>query len=140
METMQKEDLHYPDLKHDGLGDLKSIKRLPQMQKDPPKIKWGKEYLSWPDKRKLFYAERLACSMNHAADILQKERDKIIKISIHLEKQVEQLKQSYDQQVDLMHKKMVDFNAEKQKLFREIKTAKRELKLKNIRIKQLEDK
>ena len=55
---------HYPDLDPDGLGDLKSIKRIPGMAKRAPKIAWDKKYLGWSIRERLKFAEALASSMN----------------------------------------------------------------------------
>ena len=42
-----------------------------------PKIAWGHRYKMWSDARKLKYLENLASSMNHAAFLIQNERDEL---------------------------------------------------------------
>jgi hypothetical protein len=41
-------------------------------------INFGEEFQKWPDSRKMTYLKKLASSMNHAADIMQQERNKLL--------------------------------------------------------------
>ncbi len=115
-----KEDSKYPDLEPDGLGDLKEIKRLPQMKSPAPQIRWGEEYKSWPVERRLSYAERLASSMNHAADLLQTERNKLLEVVKRQEEQLKQATEKYVEQGQVMHRELGAQDAEKQQLYAQI--------------------
>jgi hypothetical protein len=124
------EDNKYTDIEslEGGLGELKEIKRLPQMHRNAPQIRWGQEYLAWPVEKRLDFAEKLASSMNHAADILQQERNKLLEV---VEKQKEQLKmnvESYMSQGRLIHKELGTADAEKQVLYQEIVSLKQQVK------------
>ena len=135
-ETQNK---YYPDIEEfEDSGDLKKITRLPQMQSRAPKISWGKVYQAWPIDKQLRYAESLANSMNHAADVLQKDRDRIVKLAKAQEVQLKENVQRYTEQGELMHKELAAVDAEKQKLYTEIVELKTQLKLQARRIKALE--
>jgi hypothetical protein len=114
------EDAYYPDLPPDGLGDLQRIVRLPGMQPRAPAIRWGDAYLAWPLERRLHYAERLASAMNHAADILQRERDRLLATLRQQDAHLALTTQRYLDQGALMHRELAQADAEKQALYREI--------------------
>lgn len=111
---------HYPDLPPDGLGDLQKIERIRNFQRMAPQIRWGDDYRSWPIEKRLRYAENLASSMNHAADLLQKERNALLKTAMHQEAQLKMAVQRYDEQGDLMRRELGRADAEKQDLYRQI--------------------
>ncbi len=127
-------DNHYPDIQPDGLGDLKDIQRLPAMAKNQPRIAWGVEYQAWPIEKRLHYAERLAASMNNAADVMQKERNELLELCKRQEAQLKDNSVQYHELGDLMNRELAKMDAEKQgiyvdlvKLTKEIKEAKHEL-------------
>jgi hypothetical protein len=123
------EDNKYPNLNppEGPMGDLKEIKHLPGMN-NAHQISWGDEYKSWPIERRLEYAEKLASSMNHAADILQKERDELIKVAVAAEAKLKSNIKSYVSQGELMHKELGAADAEKQVLYQEIVSLKSQVK------------
>ena len=118
----------YPDLEPDGLGDLKSITRISGMKTSAPHIEWGGEYLGWDIKKRLSFAERLASSMNHAADILQIERNKLLEVCTAQEELIKDHVRKYVSQGELMHKELQGANAEQQKLYTTIVDIQKELK------------
>jgi len=107
---------HYPDSPPATLGDLKSIKRHPQMKIVAPTIKWGKDYKKWPIEKRLRYAERLASTMNHAADVLQTERNEQNVTIATLEKQLAQQETAGTTTHEMMRGQLGRDNEEKQKL------------------------
>lgn len=131
------EDNKYPDLGPPpcGLGDLKEIHRYPGMGQ-AHKISWGKDYLAWPIEKRLDYAEKLAASMNHAADVLQQERNKLLNVVAHQEAQLKSNAKSYLSQGDLMHKELGSADAEKQVLYQEIVQLK--VQIKNLQAQVVE--
>jgi len=122
------EDNHYPDIQPDGLGDLKEIKRLPAMAKNQPKIAWGEEYQSWPIEKRLHYAERLAASMNNAADVMQKERNELLELCKRQEAQLKDNSVQYHELGDLMNVELAKMDAEKQLLYADLVKITKELK------------
>lgn len=123
------EDNKYPNLNppEGPMGDLKEIKHLPGMD-NTHQISWGDEYKSWPVEKRLEYAEKLASSMNHAADILQKERDELIKTMVQQDLKLKANVKSYLNQGELMHKELGAADAEKQVLYQEIVSLKSQVK------------
>jgi len=135
---MDSKSNDYPDSPPDGLGALKKIERLPNMMKTAPKIKWGDEYMSWPVDARLNYAEKLAASMNHAADVLQNERNGLLDIANTQERKIKELQASYDQQTMVVTQELGSSNAAQQELFQTIVDLKSELKAAHKRIRELE--
>jgi len=116
-------------------GDMKEIKTIPGMQKIAPNISWGEEFEKQPIEWRVGRAKRVASAMNHAADILQQERNKLIEVGKAQEQKIIQLTHQYAAQGDLMHKQLQVENAKQQKLntqlveqMQEIKELKRLLK------------
>jgi Skp family chaperone for outer membrane proteins len=130
----------YPDLEPDGLGDLKSIKRVNGMAAaaNVPQISWGPDYMSWPLKRRLRFAERLASSMNHAADLLQKERNALLDIKAKLERQLKHSEKKYLEQGELFHSEVTRAGEREQAALRDLVETKRSLKEALARLKALE--
>ncbi len=58
---------------------VEGFKKIDQnlILRDPPKIKWGKQYQEKTNEEKIRYLEKLASAMNHAAYLIQIERDKL---------------------------------------------------------------
>jgi septal ring factor EnvC (AmiA/AmiB activator) len=128
----------HADLEPDGLGQLKSIKRLPGMKKHAPPIAWGDEYKKWPIEKRLKYAEKLASAMNHAADILQTERNGLVKIAKAQEEKLKLNQKQYLEQGDFFHQQVQQHNTEKQQLYQQIVTLTSENNKLKKRVAQLE--
>ena len=134
------ENSHYPDLEapEGPMGNLKKVVRLPQMRSQAPAIRWGEEYESWPMEKRLRYAEKLASAMNHAADVLQQERNKLIELVRRQEEQIKALVLKNESQGELVHRELRSVDKEKQELYQQIVTLKALLKKQNRRIQELE--
>ena len=131
------EGTHYPDLPPAVLGNLKKIERLPAMLDSPPKVRFGSEYLGWTLTKRLQYAEQLAHSMNHAADILQQERNALSVVAIHQEDQIKHLVGQFSQQSDLMAKLTGESNEAKQGFMREIVELRAQVRARDELIKDM---
>ncbi len=95
---------------------------------NPKILPWGKEYRSWPDARKIEYLEKLASSMNKAADLLQQERNALneaIKLKeeqlIRMDKSVKRNNEMIQTQVTEMNSQRQNWNAEAVRLNKRIK-------------------
>ena len=74
------------------------FKEVENYTPDPPMIKWGKVYEDkWDDGEKIRYLEKLASAMNHAADIIQGERDELMRICEQKEEQIKSLDKALQQ-------------------------------------------
>lgn len=104
----------------ENLGGMKEIKRLPGMSDNAPEISWGDSFAEWTEHKRMRYAMRLASAMNHAADVCQKERDKVIELASIQEKQLEQLKVEHNKFVHVVNQKLAKENSDKQELYQKI--------------------
>jgi len=135
-------DTYYPDLgpPEGEMEGMKKIIRHPRMQQRAPKINWGSTYNAWEVKKRLRYAEELANSMNHAADILQQERNKLLKICQAQENQLKQYGEKYEAQGGLMSRELADADKEKQELYQQIVDLGKQIKQRDRTIAKLEKK
>ena len=97
----------------------------------PPKIKWGDIYNNWADVQKVKYLEKLAASMNHAASLIQNERDQLNELMELKEAQIVSMKEALDANNKMIQSEITRTNEEKQnyhKLISELNAQIRELK------------
>ena len=80
----------------------------------PPKIKWGKMYLALSDAEKIEYLQKLASTMNHAASLVQDERNELLKLCELKEGQIEQMKKAMVANDSMLHSEVEKINAERQ--------------------------
>lgn len=97
----------------------------------PPKIKWGQAYLDMSDERKINYLEKLASSMNHAASLLQDERNKLGELCEKKEQQIQKLTVALAQNNFMIQEQITKHNADKQEYLSTISKQ-------NTKIKELE--
>lgn len=107
---------HYPDCDPDTLGDLKSIERLPAMKSPAPKISWGEDYKSRTVEERIEFSEKLANSMNHAADILQQERNGLLEVVEKQEVTIRRANKALEGQASMMQQELQTQNAKQQEL------------------------
>lgn len=98
------------------------------VEKQPPKIKWGVLYKEKSDKEKIEYLEKLASSMNHAAHMIQEERNQLGELCERKEAQLIKLAEAVhannamlQQEVTLMNAQRQGYNAEVKRLNTEIR-------------------
>ncbi len=80
----------------------------------PPKIKWGTLYQAFPDSKKITYLEKLAASMNHAAHLIQGERNQLGELCEKKEAQIQSMKTALDQNNAMIQSEITRTNAERQ--------------------------
>jgi seryl-tRNA synthetase len=97
----------------------------------PPKILWGEIFQSWDLEKKLDYLTKFAEAMNHAADLIQNERNALIKLVELKEKEIEQVKPMMEANLQMLQNEITKMNKYKQETHKTI------AKL-NARIKELE--
>ena len=116
----------YEDFVGAGFHKVESIKT------HPPKIKWGKLYQDSPIDKRLAFAEKLAAAMNHAAFLIQEERDELAKLCEKKEAQIEAMHEALQQNNNMIQTQITKMNAQMQE------AAKRSASLQS-RIRQLEN-
>lgn len=115
------EDSKYPDLiTTEAPEGFKKLERV--NGRSAPDIAWGFEYQSWPVEKRLAYAENLASSMNHAADLLQQERNAALGTIEHKEKQIKALYERLARETEVFNRQFQDMNESRQSLLRKIVT------------------
>ena len=80
-----------------------------------PKITWGRIYQSSSNEEKIDYLEKLASTMNHAASLIQDERNQLNKLCELKEQQIEKLKAAMDQNNGMLQSEVAKINEERQK-------------------------
>lgn len=84
------------------------------IEKRPPRIQWGKKYLSWSDDKKIEYLEKFARSMNHAAYLVQSERDQLNKLCGLKEEQIGSLNKSMADNMNMLQHEVTRMNEQRQ--------------------------
>lgn len=80
----------------------------------PPKIKWGEDFQKWDDSKKLSYLMKFAEAMNHAADIIQKERDELGALVERKEQQLLQMQAMLEANNTMLQAQVTEMNEYKQ--------------------------
>jgi hypothetical protein len=103
-------------LDHDDLV-AKGFHRLDSklLTNNPPKIAWGSVYVAWTDGERLSYVEKLACTMNHAAMLIQNERNQLLELCEQKEAQLTSIKRSLDANNEMIQQQVTTMNADRQK-------------------------
>lgn len=99
--------------------------------RNPPKIKWGKEYQEKSSDDKIRYLEKLASAMNHAAFLIQGERDELNRLMILKEAQLLQMADSVNKNNAMLQQEVTKMNTDRQSFNDAVKKL-------NQRIKALE--
>lgn len=101
------------------------------LAKKAPTIKWGEIYKKWTDKEKVAWHEKFSSSMNHAAALIQDERDKLNVLCHQKEQQLRQVAKAIEsnnamlqQEVTRMNEQRQGYNAQIAKLNAEIRALK----------------
>ena len=80
----------------------------------PPRIKWGELYKRFTDAEKITYLEKLASTMNHAAYLIQGERDELNVLCELKEKQIQKLSNNMDGNNSMVQSEIMKMNEERQ--------------------------
>lgn len=107
------------------------------LPKDPgraPQINWGKDFEDFDSVKKIIYLKKLCSALNHATDLIQNERNQLLKDAKVLNQLVENADNAVAIQKSIVLKAITDHNAEKQELIRvvkELETKVRDLTIQN---------
>lgn len=106
--------MEHHDKNNDWVG--KGFHRLDPdiIQDKPPKINWGDRYNMWSDVKKIKYLEKLAATMNHAAFLIQNERDELNVLCERKEKMLNTLSQNLEGNNGMIQQQMMLLNEERQ--------------------------
>ena len=115
------------------------VEKLKMPKTPAPQIDFGKDFEEFDDKRKIRYLKKLSSAMNHAADIIQKERDTLLQEIQVFMKAADHADQAVGIQKDIVVKAITNHNAEKQDLIKRIQELETEAKVQDKLIKRLEN-
>ncbi len=85
-----------------------------------PMIAWGDGYNIMTDAEKIKYLQKLASTMNHAAFLIQNERNDLIKLYDQKELKVESMASALDTNNEMIQQQITKMNADKQKFLKSI--------------------
>ncbi len=85
-----------------------------------PKIAWGDGYNMMTDAKKIKYLEKLASTMNHAAYLVQSERDDLIKLYDEKELKIRTMSESLDANNNMIQQQITKMNEQKQLFLKSI--------------------
>jgi hypothetical protein len=86
----------------------------------PPKIKWGNIFMQWSLQKRYDYLMKFGEAMNHAASLVQKERDDLGKLCEQKESQLIKLNEMMRQNNEMLQQEVTRFNEQRQKYNKEI--------------------
>jgi len=84
------------------------------LEKRPPKISWGHTYKSWTPQEKVEWLEKFAHSMNHAASLIQCERDGLNRLLHVKENQLKQMSKAMAQNSEMLQSEIMKMNEQRQ--------------------------
>ena len=105
-----------------------------------PQIDFGRDFEEdFDDARKIRYLKKLSSAMNHAADVIQKERNALLLDLKAALKAAEHADEAVTIQKDIVVKAITNYNAEKQDLIKRIQELETEVKVQEQLIKRMEN-
>lgn len=113
------------------------------LDKRPPKIKWLHGFDNKEDSIKINYLKKLASTMNHAARLIQDERDELVRLMVLKEKQMEVMAAQVRRNDEVLMKQVTKMNEQRQGFIEEFtKQSKRvkELEAELSELSELKDK
>ena len=96
------------------------FQKIGPIEARPPKVAWGNKFKSWATEKQIAWLMKFAEAMNHAADLLQKERDELNTLCDKKEKQVSKLTEMMHQNNMMLQQEVTKFNEQRQEYNAEI--------------------
>ena len=110
---------------------------LPEEPGMAPQIDWGEDFNNFDDIKKIIYLKKLCSALNHATDLIQKERNQLL-VDIKVTKSVaENAGEAVAIQKAIVLKAITDHNREKQEFANQLQTLERTMKEKDKIIEDL---
>lgn len=113
---MNKSNGKYPDLMVEGFHELDSH----LLEPNAPKIAWGEKYKKMTHHDQVRYLKNIASAMNHAAYLIQNERNDMIDLCRKQEEQIKIQQEAVDQNNLMLTTEITKMNELKQKYNAEI--------------------
>ena len=90
------------------------------IEKRPPKIRWGALYKDRSESDKVVYLEKLAATMNHAAYLIQGERNQLFEMCALKEQQLIKMAESVEKNNAMLQQEVTRMNEQRQGYNREL--------------------
>lgn len=90
------------------------------IERNAPKIQWGRGYKEMSTDDKIRHLEKLASTMNHAAFLIQNERNQLIEVCELKEKQLKSMSESVERNNNMLQTEIIKMNEQKQIYNKEI--------------------
>jgi hypothetical protein len=84
------------------------------------RLQFGEKFYEWDTSQKIEYLIKLASSMNHAADMIQRERDNLMQKHEQLFRTLESCEKNLDTQKQISINTITTANAKEQKYIKDI--------------------
>lgn len=107
---------------------VKEIK-LPKDHMLMPEIDFGEDFEALEPLKKVIYLKKLSSSLNHAADLIQKERNKLSEECIVLAAVAQNAENSANIQKGIVLKSITERNLEKQDFIKKMQELEQELRV-----------
>jgi ABC-type transporter Mla subunit MlaD len=98
------------------------------VERRAPTINWGKIYQEFTDSEKVDYLEKLAATMNHAAHLIQEERNQLNALMEKKEQQLEAMKKAIAQNNELLQKQITEMNEDRQSFNKRVAELNKEIR------------
>jgi hypothetical protein len=108
--------VHEPDLVAAGFHRLDR-----KLEAKPPKIQWGPIYLRMSPDEKIKYLEKLAAAMNHAAHLVQTERNQLGELATKKEQKLQEMQRTLDANNGMIQTEITKMNEERRRFLAENK-------------------
>ena len=103
----------------------------------PPKIRWSDRFRERSIEDQAAYLEKLAHTMNHAAYLIQNERDQLNELCEKKELQLESLNEAIKQNNLMLQQEVARMNAQRQEYHLNIKRLNAEIRSLKMKVEEL---
>ena len=112
---------------------------LPPAPAAAPQIDWGQDFLNWDIEHQNRYLKRLCSALNHATDLIQKERNDLL-VQLHEMKAIlENADKNVANQKQIMVTALTNHNLEKQQLIKHLQELEVKVKSLSAKLQKYED-
>jgi hypothetical protein len=102
------------DLMVDGFHKLDTV------EPNPPKVTWGVKFLEMEPADQIAYLKKLASAMNHAAFLIQEERNQLLELCRKQEAQIKLQQEAVDKNNQMLQQEVSSMNEKRQVFNKEI--------------------
>ena len=115
--------------------------RLPDnlIEQHPPEVKWGEKVRMMSAKGRERYLTRVAATMNHAAALLQRDKDTLNTVAIQMKEQLDAMASAMKGNNSMLAFEITRLNEDRQQMLKTIARQNAELRARDAEIAELKD-